>query len=179
MPCCLTLLVVQMADIWSSGVMLYTMLVGRFPFQRPEDTQLGKEQQRLREFERIQRVDYVIPEGLGISHQCRDLLTSMLRREPSQRITIADICAHPWFITGLPENPPAISTNNQYIEAALHPEHQDKVRSWTEALRNQLQLAQDNDRHYEDYEEAPLPFEEAVDLAIEDEMAEYQNARED
>lgn len=43
-----------------------------------------------------------IPSNIEISSECRDLLTRMLVRDPDERITMAQIHQHPWFIANLP-----------------------------------------------------------------------------
>ena len=40
----------------------------------------------------------------GISCECQDLLRGMLEKDPSKRLVMAAIEAHPWFLTGLPPN---------------------------------------------------------------------------
>ncbi|XP_029701275.1 tribbles homolog 1-like [Takifugu rubripes] len=76
----------KMADMWSLGVMLYTMLVGRYPFHDPDPATL---------FSKIRRGQCCLPEGLSPKAKC--LLQSLLRKEPSERLTIAELLAHPWF----------------------------------------------------------------------------------
>jgi serine/threonine protein kinase len=47
-------------------------------------------------------LQWAIPTNIEISPECRDLLSRMLVRDPDERITMAQIHKHPWFIANLP-----------------------------------------------------------------------------
>uniref|UniRef100_F7FXS8 Tribbles homolog 1 n=1 Tax=Ornithorhynchus anatinus TaxID=9258 RepID=F7FXS8_ORNAN len=74
------------ADVWSLGVMLFTLLVGRYPFHDLDPTAL---------FSKIRRGQFCIPDHLSPKARC--LIRSLLRREPSERLTAPEILLHPWF----------------------------------------------------------------------------------
>ena len=74
------------ADIWSAGVLLYTMVTGKLPFY---DRDM---QQMLR---KILFSQPVFPDN--ISFQCQQLIRQMLMKSPQDRIKMADIKEHPWF----------------------------------------------------------------------------------
>lgn len=74
------------ADIWSLGVMLYTILVGRYPFHDADPTAL---------FCKIRRGQFSIPQTLSPRAKC--LLKNMLRQEPSERLSAEQILEHPWI----------------------------------------------------------------------------------
>ncbi|XP_076236304.1 polo like kinase SAK [Calliopsis andreniformis] len=80
------------ADVWSLGCMLYTLLVGKPPF----DTDAVKST-----LTRVVMADYVMPAHL--SDNAKDLIDKLLKKNPKDRIRLRDITKHP-FITNLDRN---------------------------------------------------------------------------
>lgn len=74
------------ADIWSLGVLLYTMLVGRYPFNDAEHASL---------FAKISRGQFAVPEALSPRARC--LVRALLRRDPTERPVAEDVIRHPWL----------------------------------------------------------------------------------
>ncbi|KAL3066490.1 hypothetical protein OYC64_016448 [Pagothenia borchgrevinki] len=76
-------------DIWSLGCILYTLLVGKPPFE----TSCLKET-----YNRIKKNNYTIP--WHINPLASNLIKRMLHAEPSQRPTIAELEVDEYFTTG-------------------------------------------------------------------------------
>lgn len=74
-------------DVWSLGCMLYTLLVGKPPFE----TEAVKST-----LTRVVMADYVIPSHL--SDHAKDLIDRLLKKNPKERIPLREILQHP-FIT--------------------------------------------------------------------------------
>lgn len=102
-------------DIWSSGVTLYSITTGKYPFE-------GENIYRL--FEKISKGIFTMPEWLDPALQ--NLLYGMLTKDPDQRFDIIQVRSHDWFRRKHPpieEHIPLICEQQQQEQVISDSEH--------------------------------------------------------
>ncbi|CAH7305753.1 sperm motility kinase 2B [Phodopus roborovskii] len=73
-------------DIWTLGVVLYFMVVGKVPFDALTTADLRR---------KVVAGKYAVPSSL--SEELRDLLSLLMTVNPNLRPTVAEVMAHPWL----------------------------------------------------------------------------------
>ena len=99
-------------DVWTAGTILFAMVTGNRSYQRPHesDPQFYWMTHGLRRL--------VADWGNSLSEECIHLMENILQIDPRLRLTLDEVCNHPWL--QLPDAPPpsAAPTNSRYGFAA-------------------------------------------------------------
>ncbi|KAN0065194.1 Cell cycle serine/threonine-protein kinase cdc5/MSD2 [Thecaphora frezii] len=147
-------------DVWSVGVILYTLLVGKPPFQTNNVTEI---------YERIKRNDYAIPPEARVSPEAQELITNILTHNPAERPTLVEIMDHAWFRSGpVPLYIPSTATKGAPFLPALT--QQESQRNF-EILKRQAQWNPDADKEVEE--------DEAIEMLADEEPAERKGLRDE
>mmetsp|Transcript_39499 Transcript_39499/g.29174 ORF Transcript_39499/g.29174 Transcript_39499/m.29174 type:complete len:202 (+) Transcript_39499:388-993(+) len=87
-------------DTWSLGVIIYTLLIGKPPFETSDVKTT---------YQRIKKNHYTFPESVKISKEAKSLVSSILQLDPAARPSLSQILEHEFFKIGaaIPKRMPA------------------------------------------------------------------------
>ena len=93
-------------DIWSLGVIMYTLIFGKPPFESNDEKIIYK---------KIKKLEYTFPEDIKVTEEAKDLIRKILVLDPRKRLKLDQILIQSFFKSckDVPKLlPPSIESNN-------------------------------------------------------------------
>jgi len=129
-------------DIWSLGVIIYTMIIGKPPFETSEVKTTYK---------RIKMNAYSFPEHITISEPAKNLISKILNLDPAKRPGLDEILEHQFFHMGssipklLPAStlacPPSAQYVKQYMPNSIPSSEKQRLESTTPIQPGEIKAA--------------------------------------
>ncbi|XP_060583686.1 serine/threonine-protein kinase BRSK2-like [Ruditapes philippinarum] len=122
------------ADVWSSGVILYALLVGALPFDDDNLRQL---------LEKVKKGVFHIPHF--VPPDCQNLLRGMVEVDPEKRLTLEELHRHPWVTMDCHDHLELELPVVQVVQTSIIPTVEDLDPDVLSTM-NSLQCFKDKDR---------------------------------
>jgi serine/threonine protein kinase len=131
-------------DVWSAGVTLYTILVGRYPFDQSNLSSM---------MDSIESGQFVIPDS--VDHDAADLIYQLLAIDASDRISVYAARNHVWLkkkIEAVEDNVPIKQTDADFYDGYSVSDEEESQRT---VDTNETQAsAEESDREVEPQQES-------------------------
>ncbi len=152
-------------DIWSMGVIMYTCLVGKPPYEA-KDVKAT--------YQRIMANQYSFPKHVSISDDAKDLIVKMLQSKPRDRPTLNQIAFHPFLnMHNIPESldssathtPPEWASNPSSYQRPSIPKSNSQRRAFATRDTN-IKLAPDATEKKSGSASAANPMIDVAQVAV-------------
>ena len=121
----------EKCDMWSVGIILYSLFTGHLPYTGMSDHQVLSNIQNV-------RIDFDSPELGRAPENAKNLLKRLLCKDPRKRISAREALAHPWIA----EEQREVGKTREVLEKVLRPDQ--RTPSLTEFILTHFLIPSDN-----------------------------------